>query len=79
VRKPSTDAPRRRRRWPWVTSGVVVALAATAVILAATYPDIFATATSVAGGEYGLNQVDFDDPGATPPAYHRAPGLVADG
>ena len=43
--------------------------AGTAVILAATYPDIFATATSVAGGEYGLNQVDFDDPDATPPAY----------
>ncbi|MBD8063542.1 prolyl oligopeptidase family serine peptidase [Actinomycetaceae bacterium Sa1BUA1] len=43
--------------------------AGTAVILAATYPDVFATATSVAGGEYGLNQVDPDDPGATPPAY----------
>ncbi|MBL6279374.1 PHB depolymerase family esterase [Micromonospora fiedleri] len=43
--------------------------AGTAVILAATYPDIFATATSVAGGEYGLNQVDPDDPDATPPLY----------
>ncbi|BCJ61765.1 hypothetical protein C1I93_01155 [Micromonospora endophytica] len=43
--------------------------AGTAVILAATYPDIFATATSVAGGEYGLNQVDADDPDATPPTY----------
>lgn len=43
--------------------------AGAAVILAATYPDVFATATSVAGGEYGLNQVDPDDPGATPPDY----------
>ena len=43
--------------------------AGTAVILAATYPDVFATATSVAGGEYGLNQVDPDDPDATPPRY----------
>lgn len=43
--------------------------AGTAVILGATYPDVFATVTSVAGGEYGLNQVDPDDPGATPPAY----------
>jgi poly(hydroxyalkanoate) depolymerase family esterase len=43
--------------------------AGTAVILAATYPDVFATATSVAGGEYGLNQVDPDDPDATPPKY----------
>jgi poly(hydroxyalkanoate) depolymerase family esterase len=43
--------------------------AGTAVILAATYPDVFATATSVAGGEYGLNQVDPDDPDATPPEY----------
>lgn len=43
--------------------------AGTAVILAATYPDVFATATSVAGGEYGLNQVDPDDPESTPPAY----------
>lgn len=43
--------------------------AGTAVILAAAYPDVFATATSVAGGEYGLNQVDPDDPGATPPTY----------
>lgn len=43
--------------------------AGTAVILAATYPDVFATATSVAGGEYGLNQVDPDEPTATPPDY----------
>ncbi|MDO0975806.1 extracellular catalytic domain type 1 short-chain-length polyhydroxyalkanoate depolymerase [Mycolicibacterium frederiksbergense] len=43
--------------------------AGTAVILAATYPDVFATVTSVAGGEYGLNQVDPDDPEATDPAY----------
>lgn len=43
--------------------------AGTAVILAATYPDIFATATAVAGGEYGLNQVDPDDPEATPPDH----------
>lgn len=41
--------------------------AGTAVILAVTYPDVFATATSVAGGEYGLDQVDPDDPSATPP------------
>lgn len=43
--------------------------AGAAVILAVTYPDVFATATSVAGGEYGLNQVDPDDPGSTPPDY----------
>ena len=43
--------------------------AGTAVILGATHPDVFATVTSVAGGEYGLNQVDPDDPGATPPSY----------
>lgn len=43
--------------------------AGTAVILAATYPDVFATATSVAGGEYGLNQVDPDNPEATPPTH----------
>ncbi|WBQ01940.1 extracellular catalytic domain type 1 short-chain-length polyhydroxyalkanoate depolymerase [Kribbella sp. CA-293567] len=43
--------------------------AGTAVILAVTYPDVFATVTSVAGGEYGLNQVDPDDPGSTPPDY----------
>ncbi|MCV7109302.1 prolyl oligopeptidase family serine peptidase [Mycolicibacterium chitae] len=43
--------------------------AGTAVILAATYPDQFATVTSVAGGEYGLNQVHPDDPDATPPEY----------
>lgn len=41
--------------------------AGTAVILAATYPDIFASASSIAGGEYGLNQVDPDNPDATPP------------
>ncbi|MCG5456437.1 prolyl oligopeptidase family serine peptidase [Micromonospora sp. PSH03] len=41
--------------------------AGTAVILAATYPDVFATATSVAGGEYGLNQVDPDNPDSTSP------------
>ncbi|MET7950119.1 PHB depolymerase family esterase [Micromonospora sp. NPDC005324] len=41
--------------------------AGTAVILGATYPDVFATVTSVAGGEYGLDQVDPDDPDATPP------------
>lgn len=43
--------------------------AGAAVILAATHPDVFATATSVAGGEYGLNQVDPDDPDATPPRH----------
>lgn len=43
--------------------------AGAAVILGATYPDVFATVTSVAGGEYGLNQVDPDDPSATPPDY----------
>ena len=43
--------------------------AGAAVILAATYPDLFATVTSVAGGEYALNQVDPDDPDATPPDY----------
>lgn len=43
--------------------------AGAAVILGATYPDVFATVTSVAGGEYGLNQVDPDDPAATPPEY----------
>ncbi|MFR9729431.1 alpha/beta hydrolase family esterase [Saccharopolyspora sp. MS10] len=43
--------------------------AGTAVILAATYPDVFATATSVAGGEYGLNQVDPEDPAGVPPSY----------
>ena len=43
--------------------------AGSAVVLAATYPDVFATAASVAGGEYGLDQVDPADPGATPPAY----------
>lgn len=43
--------------------------AGTAVILAATHPDVFATVTSVAGGEYGLNQVDPDDPDSTPPEH----------
>lgn len=43
--------------------------AGAAVILGATYPDVFATVTSVAGGEYGLNQVNPDDPDATPPEY----------
>ncbi|MBZ2196912.1 extracellular catalytic domain type 1 short-chain-length polyhydroxyalkanoate depolymerase [Occultella gossypii] len=43
--------------------------AGAAVILAATYPDVFATATAVAGGEYGLNQVDPEDPDVTPPSY----------
>lgn len=43
--------------------------AGTAVILGVTYPDIFASVTSVAGGEYGLNQVDPDDPDSTPPRY----------
>lgn len=43
--------------------------AGAAVILAATYPDVFATVTSVAGGEYGLNQVDPDDADSTPPDY----------
>ncbi|GAA1752564.1 extracellular catalytic domain type 1 short-chain-length polyhydroxyalkanoate depolymerase [Agromyces humatus] len=42
--------------------------AGAAVILGVTYPDVFATVTSVAGGEYGLNQVDPDDPDATPPS-----------
>jgi poly(hydroxyalkanoate) depolymerase family esterase len=43
--------------------------AGAAVILGVTYPDIFATVTSVAGGEYGLNQANPDDPEATPPSY----------
>jgi poly(hydroxyalkanoate) depolymerase family esterase len=43
--------------------------AGTAVILGATFPDVFATVTSVAGGEYGFNQVDPDDPDSTPPTY----------
>lgn len=43
--------------------------AGTAVILAVTYPDLFATVSSVAGGEYGLNQVDPDAPHATSPEY----------
>lgn len=43
--------------------------AGTAVILGATFPDVFATVTSVAGGEYGLNQMDPVDPDSTPPTY----------
>jgi poly(hydroxyalkanoate) depolymerase family esterase len=43
--------------------------AGAAVILAAAYPDVFATVTSIAGGEYGLNQVNPDDPDSTPPDY----------
>jgi poly(hydroxyalkanoate) depolymerase family esterase len=43
--------------------------AGAADIFAATYPDLFATVTSVAGGEYGLNQVDPDNPDSTPPDY----------
>jgi poly(hydroxyalkanoate) depolymerase family esterase len=43
--------------------------AGAAVILAATYPDVFATVTSIAGGEYGLNQVNPDNPNSTPPDY----------
>ncbi|MCL3859841.1 PHB depolymerase family esterase [Actinotalea sp. K2] len=41
--------------------------AGAAIILAVTYPDVFATVTSIAGGEYGLNQVDPGDPDSTPP------------
>ncbi|WP_181313191.1 hypothetical protein [Nocardioides campestrisoli] len=41
--------------------GCAMSGAGAAVVLAATHPDIFASATSVAGGEYGLNQVDPDD------------------
>ncbi|MFI6785534.1 hypothetical protein [Micromonospora sp. NPDC050276] len=61
-----------------VLGGILVAWY-TRVVTAGTVPrqdasgirsrDVFATATSVAGGEYGLNQVDADDPGATPPDY----------
>lgn len=43
--------------------------AGTAVILAVTYPDVFASVTSVAGGEYGLNEVPLEDPESTPPEY----------
>ena len=43
--------------------------AGAAIILAATYPDVFASVTSVAGGEYGLNQVDPDDPDSTRPVF----------
>ncbi|SDE29840.1 esterase, PHB depolymerase family [Auraticoccus monumenti] len=41
--------------------------AGVAVVLAATYPELFATATSVAGWEYGVDQLDLEDPDATPP------------
>ncbi|MBD5787398.1 PHB depolymerase family esterase [Cellulosimicrobium terreum] len=40
--------------------------AGAAVVLAATYPDVFATATSVAGAEYGANQVDPSAPDEVP-------------
>lgn len=40
-----------------------------AVILAVTYPDVFATVTSVAGDEYGLNPVNPDDPSSISPDY----------
>jgi len=40
--------------------------AGTAVIMAATYPDLFAGASSIAGGEYALNLADPDDPDSTP-------------
>lgn len=43
--------------------------AGAAVVLGVTYPDVFASVTSVAGGEYALNQVDADDPDGTPPEY----------
>lgn len=43
--------------------------AGTAVILGVTHPDLFATVSSVAGGEYGLNQVDPDAPDVTSPEY----------
>ena len=53
------------------TAGTRLTRGGATVILAATYPDVFATATAVAGGEYGLNQVDPDDPAprrrSTPP------------
>ncbi|TDD62675.1 PHB depolymerase family esterase [Kribbella antibiotica] len=38
-----------------------------AVILGVTYPDVFATVTSVAGGEYSLNDVDPNDLDAVTP------------
>ncbi|WP_084215949.1 extracellular catalytic domain type 1 short-chain-length polyhydroxyalkanoate depolymerase [Pseudonocardia spinosispora] len=41
--------------------------AGTAVILAVTYPDVFATATSVAGGEYGFYRVDLNKPDEVTP------------
>lgn len=43
--------------------------AGTAVILGTTHADVFATVVSVAGGEYGLNQVDPENADATPPVY----------
>jgi poly(hydroxyalkanoate) depolymerase family esterase len=36
--------------------------AGAAVILGVTYPDVFASVTSAAGGEYGLNQIDPERP-----------------
>ncbi|MEV8373627.1 PHB depolymerase family esterase [Kribbella sp. NPDC056861] len=36
--------------------------AGTAVIMAVTYPDIFATVTSMAGAEYAVNEANPDDP-----------------
>lgn len=48
--------------------------AGAAIILAVAYPEVFATVTSVAGGEYGLNQVDPADPDATPPEYTARQG-----
>lgn len=41
--------------------------AGTAVILGVTYPDVVATVTSVAGGEYGFQRVDLDRPDAVTP------------
>lgn len=42
--------------------------AGTAVILGVTYPDVFATVTSMAGGEYAFDQVDPENPDAVGPA-----------
>jgi poly(hydroxyalkanoate) depolymerase family esterase len=39
-----------------------------AVILGVTYPDVFATATSMAGGEYAFDQVDLKNPDKVTPA-----------
>ncbi|MDL5160349.1 extracellular catalytic domain type 1 short-chain-length polyhydroxyalkanoate depolymerase [Actinomycetospora termitidis] len=41
--------------------------AGTAVILGVTYPDVFATATSMAGGEYAVDQADPENPDAVTP------------